>query len=96
LDAAAAAVEFHVAVNQSEKRVIVSPAHAFAWMKNGAQLPNNDVAGLYMFSAESFNAAALAVRVATVSAGALAFFMCHDISLRVQGSGFRIERKILF
>ncbi len=36
LDAAAAAVVFYIAIDQGEKRVIVSPANAFAGMKNSA------------------------------------------------------------
>jgi len=36
LDAAAAAVVFYVAVDQGEERIIVSPANAFAGMKNSA------------------------------------------------------------
>ncbi len=89
MDATAAAVEFYIAVDQGEERVVVSLAYAFARLKNSAQLANNDVAGPNILSAESFYAATLAVGIAAVSAGTLAFFMCHDIAFRVRGSGFR-------
>ena len=85
--AAAIADEDALAVDQCEQRVIFALADAFAGMELGAQLTDDDVAGDNFFAAETFDAAALTVRIATVAAGALTFFMCHG------GSTFELNRK---
>ena len=45
VDAAAAAIELDVAIDQSEEGVIVPLAHAFAGMEYGAHLADQDIAG---------------------------------------------------
>ena len=48
------------------------------------QLPNQDIAGDDLLAAEPLHAAALAVGITPVAAGALTFLMCHDdTSLRM-------------
>src|SRR3989337_1800875 len=77
VDAAALAVEHDLAVHQREQRIVPALADAFPGVEFGAKLPHQDVARDDLLSAETFDAAALAVRIAAVAAGALTFFMCH-------------------
>src|SRR4051812_11130456 len=83
---AAFAVEDDLAVDEGEQGVIIALADAFAGVELGAQLTDDDVAGDYFLAAETLDAAALTVGIATVAAGALTFFMCHG------GSTFKLNR----
>jgi hypothetical protein len=47
-------------------------------MKTIADLPNEDIAGADLLAGEPLDAAALGLRIATVAAGTLTFFMCHE------------------
>lgn len=78
IDAAPRAVKADLPVDQSIKCVITSAADVLAGVKLGANLADDDAACGDGFSAESLDAATLAVAIATVAAAALAFFMCHD------------------
>jgi hypothetical protein len=75
--AAAFAVEDDLAVDEREQGVIFALADTFAGVELGAQLANDDVASDNFLAAETLDAAALTVGIATVAAGALTFFMCH-------------------
>ena len=81
VDAATLAVENDLAVDEREERVIPALADAFAGVELGAKLAHEDVARDDLLAAVSFDAAPLAVRIATVAAGALTFLMCHGIAL---------------
>jgi hypothetical protein len=85
--AAAFAVEDDLAVDQRKQGVIFALADAFACVELGAQLTDDDVAGDYFLAAETLDAAALTVGIATVAAGALTFFVRHG------GSTFELNRK---
>ena len=61
VDAAAFTIEDNLAVDQCEQRVILALAYAFARMKLGAQLTNEDVAGDDLLAAITLNTAALSV-----------------------------------
>ena len=74
---AAGAVEFYFAVDQGEQGEIFSLTDAEAGVEFVADLPNDDIAGNYVFAGKAFNAAALTGGIATIAAGTLTFFMCH-------------------
>src|SRR5262245_61333341 len=78
VDAAAFAVELDRAIDQREERVVAALADAFAGVELCTQLTDDDVAGDDLLAAVSLHTAALTVGIATVAAGALTFFMCHD------------------
>jgi hypothetical protein len=80
LNAAAAAVEMHVAVDQGVQREIASLTHPLTGVESSAHLADENVPGSHGFSAESLHAATLGVRVTSVSAGTLSLLMCHKIT----------------
>ena len=80
LNSTAAAVEMHVPVDQRVQRKIAPLADPFARMKAVADLADEDISGSHLLAAEPFHAETLRVRVTSVSAGALSFFVCHEIT----------------
>lgn len=84
IDASAVLVEHHGTVDQCEKGVISALADIATGSPFGAALPSKNVASDDSLTAEFFDAAPLAVRIATVSAGTLTFFMCHERTLSNQ------------
>jgi hypothetical protein len=80
LDAAAAAVEVDEAVDQCVEREVAPLAYPLAGVEPVADLANENVSSSYLFATESFHAETLGIRVAPVSAGALSFFMCHEVT----------------
>src|SRR4051812_25770045 len=72
------AIEQDLAVDQCEQRVVLALTHSLAGMELRSQLPDQDVARDDLLAAKPLHAPALTVRIATVAAGALTFFMCHD------------------
>src|SRR5439155_16105299 len=77
VDAAALAVEAHLAVHEREDRVIAAEADVAAGQELRPALADDDVAGDDRLAAECFDAEALADAVAPVLDGALTFFMSH-------------------
>src|SRR5688572_7040435 len=77
VDAAAVAVELDEAVDQGVEREIVPLADAAAGEEAVADLAHQNVAGPHLLAAETLDAAALTVGVATVAAGTLTLLMCH-------------------
>jgi hypothetical protein len=80
LNAAATAIEMHVAIDQGVERKIAALSNAVSGMELVADLANEDVSGSHLLATESLHTATLGVRVTSVSAGALPFFMCHEIT----------------
>jgi len=93
VDAAAAAIEFYVAVDQGVEGVVVALAHVAAGMETGAQLPNKNIARPDVLAAKALYAATLGIRIATVAAGALTFFMCHGNHLKGSGFSTPVDKK---
>src|SRR5262245_9342093 len=79
--AAAFAVKLHFAIDEREQRVVAALPDALAGVELRPQLADDDVPGDDLLAAVTLHAAALAVRITTVAAGALTFFMCHGMYL---------------
>jgi hypothetical protein len=80
LDAAAAAIEVDVSVDQRIERIVAALTNPLAGVETVADLADEDVSGAHFLAAESLHAATLRVGVTSVSAGALSFFVCHEIT----------------
>jgi hypothetical protein len=80
LDPATAAVEMDVSINEGKKREIAPLADSLAGMEAVADLTDDDVSGANFLPAEQFHSQTLRIGVASVSAGALSFFMSHEIT----------------
>jgi len=80
VDTPAFAVEFHLAIDYCKERIVFTLAYARAGVKLVADLTNQDVAGDDFLSAKFFDATMLSIRVATISARALSFFMSHCLA----------------
>jgi hypothetical protein len=80
-DTPAATVEQHDAIDQGVQSEVAPLSYTAAWMEFVADLANQDIASIYGLPAELFHTTTLGVRVATVAAGALSFFMCHGKNL---------------
>jgi hypothetical protein len=80
LNSPAAAVKMHVSVGQRIERKIAPLADALAGVKAVADLADKDVSGSYLLTAESLHSQTLRVRITSVSARALSFFVCHEIT----------------
>jgi hypothetical protein len=94
LNAATAAVELNVSVDQGIEREIGALTNPLSGVEFVSYLANENVSGSHRFSAESLDAATLRVRVTSVSAGALSFFVCHEItSLRSEPSAHRSDKR---
>jgi hypothetical protein len=72
------AIERHNAVQQSVERVVGPLADAAARMKAITDLANENIACANLLPGEPLDAAALGLRIATVAAGTLPFFVCHE------------------
>ncbi len=70
-----------MAIDQGEEREVAPLANPLAGVEFIADLADQNVARAYLFTAESLDAAALSIRITSVSAGTLTFFMCHDNTL---------------
>ena len=77
VDATAFAIELDEAIDQCEEREVRALANVGAGMKLVAHLTDQDVASANLLATKLLDAAALTVRVPTVAAGTLSFFMCH-------------------
>lgn len=77
IDATTFAIEFHFAIDECEQRVVFALANAFAGVELVADLTDEDVASDDFFATILLHATTLSVRIATVTARALTFFMCH-------------------
>ncbi len=80
VNAAAAAVELHMAVDERKERIVAALADPLAGVKYGAYLADEDVPGANLFPAEALHPATLGVAVAAVSARTLSLFVCHEIT----------------
>jgi hypothetical protein len=78
VNATAAAIEFHKAVDQSEERIVAALADTVSRLKDRANLPYQNISGPNGFSAKPLHATTLGIRVTTVSARSLTFLMCHQ------------------
>jgi hypothetical protein len=61
----------------SKKSVILADIHVQAGQEAGAMLPHNNIAGKHMLTRKHFYTQALGIRIASITAGTAAFFMCH-------------------
>ena len=94
LNAAAAAIELDVSVDQCVEREVRALANPLTGVEAIANLADENVSGAHGFSADALHAATLRVRVTSVSAGALSFFVCHEItSLRTKPSARRSGKR---
>src|SRR3972149_4087033 len=93
VDAAAAAIEFYVAVDQGGEGGVVSLTPLAAGMVTGASLPKKDMSRPYCLAAKALYAATLGIRIATVAAGALTFFICHGNHLKGSGFSTPVDKK---
>lgn len=94
VDAAAVLVEHHDTVSQCKKCVISALTDIATGSPFSAALPSENVASDDALTAEFFDAPPLAVRIATVAAGTLTFFMCHERTLSNQLGVYGVgERK---
>ena len=83
IDTAAFTVKHDLAVDQCEQCVIFALANTFSSVELGANLTNKDVTSADGFATKLLDSTSLSVRIATVSAGALPFLMCHQYHLGV-------------
>ena len=60
VDAAAFAVEFDFAIDESEESVVAAATDTYTWMHFGAALANDDVSSDHGLTAEFFNAESFA------------------------------------
>jgi hypothetical protein len=81
IDALAALVESHFAIDQREKRPIPARSDIAARDKLGAALADEDAACAHEFATESLHAEALADTVASISNASLTFLMSHKLIL---------------
>ena len=79
-----AGVEMDDAVGDGEQRVIAALTDVAAGVELVADLADDDVAGDDRLAAELLDAAALTVRITTVTRRTLTFFMCHDKDLKLR------------
>ena len=63
------------AVNERKKRIIPSQAYVLARMNFRAVLPDEDVSGAHLLSAELFHAQTLSLTVSSVARASYPFFM---------------------
>jgi hypothetical protein len=84
VNAATAAVELDISVDQGEEGKIASLSDALAGMEHVAHLADEDISGTHGFAAEPLYPAALSVAVASVSAGPLSFLVCHSNHLSAE------------
>ncbi len=68
------------AIDQGVEGEIGALSDPRAGVKTIAHLADENVSGPHLFAAESFYATTLCIAVATVSAGTLSFFVCHEIT----------------
>jgi hypothetical protein len=73
----AEALELHDSVNVGEKSVVVPTAHVATRVEARAALANQDATSTYRLSAETLDAEAAGIAVATVATRAYAFLVCH-------------------
>ena len=85
IDATTGSIETDIAVDERVQGVIAATTHISTGMKFGANLADDDAARSHYFAAKTLDAASLTVTVATVTAAALAFLMCHDRFLILRG-----------
>jgi hypothetical protein len=88
MNAAAAAVELHLAVDEGKERVVASLADPLAGVEYCAHLADEDVSGANLFAAKPLHPATLGIAVASVPAGTLSLFMCHEITLLTANLSF--------
>jgi hypothetical protein len=78
VDPPAFTIELYQAFDQGEEGEVFSLTNSLAGIKPVADLPNKDAASRDPLARETLDAPALPVRIATVAAGTLTFFVCHD------------------
>jgi hypothetical protein len=80
LNSPAATVKMHISVDEGIERKITSLAYPLARVKPVTDLSHEDIPGTHFLAAESLHAQTLGIGITSVSAGALSFFMCHEIT----------------
>ena len=83
IDATAVLVEAHNAFPQSEQRVVPTDADVAAGDPARPDLTAKDRTDRCELAAVLLDPATLSVRITTVTAGTLTFFMCHCLDLRI-------------
>ena len=97
VNTATAAIKLHMAVDQGVEGEVGPLTNPLARVELIADLADQNVARSNLFATESLHAAALRIRITSVSAGTLTFFMCHDNTLSAKmiqhphGRGGRIS-----
>lgn len=86
MDAATAAIELHAAVDQGVQCVIGTLADALAGKVLVAHLSNENASRSNLLAAKPLHTAVLGIAVTSVSAGTLAFFVCHGNTNRQKTS----------
>src|SRR4051812_5347329 len=76
-------LEFHMAIDRGEQRVVRGATHVPAGMELGAALNDDDRPGPHEFPTETLHAQVLRIRIAPVARRADAFFMSHAILSRL-------------
>ena len=74
---ATAAIEFHNAINQGEKRIVAALTDALPRVEDRAHLPDENIAGTDQFAAKPLYTATLGIGIPAIAAGSLTFLMCH-------------------
>src|SRR5699024_12672035 len=77
----AARVEFDLAVDQREQRVVAAQADAVAGVEAGAALTHDDVAGFDRLAAVALDAQVFRTGTAAVLTGTYPLVMCHGCVL---------------
>jgi hypothetical protein len=78
IDATAFLVEHDLSIDQCKQGVVLALTHTATGTPFRATLPDQNVAGVNLFTAELLDTATLCIGVATVAAGALTFLMSHE------------------
>jgi hypothetical protein len=74
-------MEMHLAVDQSEQRIVRGPADIFTGMNPGTALANDDAARSDHLAIVPLHAEKLRIAIPAVARAADTLFMCHDIVL---------------
>lgn len=77
LAVAAHALEFYLAIFESEQGIVAADAYVLSWMNVSTSLTVQDVASQYELTVCAFCAKTLGFRVTAVLCGTNTFFMCE-------------------
>jgi hypothetical protein len=88
VDSATFLIEVYVSFDQRIDREVVTHADIATWTPFGSDLAKKNVTWRDVLATKLFDASTLGIRIATVSRGALSFFVCHDLPVKNAIKGY--------